>query len=545
MKTRAALRSVLIIAVLAGLGAYFGLRSVEWSPRSAPMTLAQEAVMAGPIPEERAAAPADLGPVGTPEERAALAAMLRSRFTRKAVRPDEAILVFKDEAALRAFLGRSGAAGVLVQGKIDAALAARVNIRDYDAFVRELAGNAGDYASVSSNFFVETPTPIPEERAERLMIGVGPNLLATLGVTTDNSTWGSGVTIAVLDGGAVPDNTFGNRLQYLDVGYGANGLGSDGAHGTSVAAIAAGYAADARGVAPSASLLSVRVTNSDGKSDTFSLAQGIYAAVDAGAQIINISLGGYGTTSLLGDAVDYALAADVAVVAASGNDQAAQLVWPAAYAGVVSVGATDATGAQAIFSNSGEGLLLTAPGVGIQTAGTHGERTSFSGTSASAPVVSGAIAAVMSQAPGLSPLEAADLLIDYANEAGVEGADPAYGVGTINLGWAMARADSTRMDPAIAGIGYDATERVLSIVVQNRGAQTLSGLKLQVVFEGDTQIVDLPALASRATTTVRVPAKSARVANGGTAEVVAQLIVPAGVIDRDTSNNRRAGTVTR
>ena len=60
-------------------------------------------------------------------------------------------------------------------------------------------------------------------------------------------------------------------------------------------------------MAPGASLLSIRVADDNGSSDTFTLAQGILNAVQAGASIINISLGSYGDSPVLSDAVQYAL----------------------------------------------------------------------------------------------------------------------------------------------------------------------------------------------------------------------------------------------
>jgi hypothetical protein len=263
-------------------------------------------------------------------------------------------------------------------------------------------------------------------------------------VRAPDPAWGRGVTIAVLDGGVLNDAAFDSRLRQLDIGYGTIGGGTDSAHATSVAALAAGASADARGVAPAASLLSIRVTSADGSGDVFSVAHGIYTAVDAGAKIINVSLGGYATSGVLADAVDYALSANVAVVAAAGNDQAAQLVWPAAYPGVVSVGATDASGKQALFSNSGASLQLTAPGYAIKTVGGGGARVFFSGTSASAPVVSGAIAALVSTSPGLTALQAADLLATYSTDSGPSGPDPDYGRGTVNLDHALRRSIPAR-----------------------------------------------------------------------------------------------------
>ena len=103
------------------------------------------------------------------------------------------------------------------------------------------------------------------------------------------------LTIAILDTGVLPDTTFGSgRLRSLDIGLGTvAGRGEEDGHGTAVAALAAGSDADAPGVAPAASLLSIRVTDTRSTSDTFTIAHAIVAAVDAGAKIINVSLGGY------------------------------------------------------------------------------------------------------------------------------------------------------------------------------------------------------------------------------------------------------------
>lgn len=369
-----------------------------------------------------------------------LAGILHLKFNRAHVRLDEGLLTFRDAAALQRFLVRARAAGIEVIGRIDTFNTARIRVTDYPAFARELAAHAGDYTAVAANAILPPPTPPVEARSARLSVPVGENLLATLGVRAVDPAWGRGVTIAVLDGGVLNDATFGSRLRQLDVGYGLIGGGTDGAHATSVAALAAGGANDANGVAPAAAILSIRVTGPDGSGDVFSVARGIYAAVQAGAQIINVSLGGYATSTVLADAVDYALSANVAVVAASGNDQAAHLVWPAAYPGVVSVGATDALGKQALFSNSGPSLQLTAPGYAIKTVGPGGTRILFSGTSASAPVVSGAIAALLSSDHGLNALQAADLLATYSTDSGPAGPDPDYGRGTVSLDRALRRS---------------------------------------------------------------------------------------------------------
>ena len=372
-----------------------------------------------------------------------LADLLKRKFNRRHVRSNEGILTFQDAAALDRFLARARDAGIAVIDRLDALHAVRIRVSDYDAFARELSSSTRDYVAITSNAILAPPTPPREDRVARDAVPVGGSLLASLGVRSDNSAWGRGVTIAVLDGGVLNDTAFGARLRQLDIGYGLIGGGTDGSHATSVAGLAAGGSADATGVAPSSSLLSIRVTGTDGASDIFSVARGIYAAVDAGASVINVSLGGYATSVVLSEAVDYALAANVAVVASAGNDQAAHLVWPAAYTGVVSVGAVDGIGRQAIFSNSGPSLQLTAPGYAIRTVGAGGSRVLFSGTSASAPVVAGSIAALLSLTPGLNALQAADLLATYSTDAGPSGPDPDYGRGTLNLDRALNRGNAS------------------------------------------------------------------------------------------------------
>lgn len=530
-----------LAALFAASLAVLGLRGcvgVERAPEPASATSAPTVV---PRAEAGAARSSDELDAA---DREAFAVLLRKKFNRAHVRADEAVLTFKDEATRRAFLARAAAAGLTVLGRLDALNAVRVRVGDYAAFVSELGAHPDGYMGVMINPILASNPPPAEARSARVGAPVGAGLLAALGVEGDNSGWGTGVTIAVLDGGSAADTTLGTRLRYLDIGYGVVGGGEDGRHGTAVAALAAGASADARGVAPAAGILSIRVTGVDGASDAFALAQGIFAAVDAGAQVINISLGGYATNAVLGDAVDYALAAGVAVVASSGNDQAARLAWPAAYPGVVSVGAVDAAGRQAIFSNSGEGLQLTAPGYAVQTAGLGGSRVSFSGTSASAPVVSGAIAAVLSSSPGLTPLQAADVLTAHANDGGAAGADPDYGNGSVNLGWALARADAARVDPALTSQNYDAARGTVTVVVQNQGAQTLAGLALEASTGGEPLGYAVPALAAGASIGIEVPVDRATLASAGELTVRFQVITPAGVVDQNPANNRKTGVIT-
>jgi hypothetical protein len=473
---------------------------------------------------------------------AALAQKLATRLTHPATRANEAVLIFKNADGYRRFLARATQSGVIIAGQIDALNIARVRVRAYDAFAAELVARAADYGGVSANTFVQIPPP-PEERVTSRQFAVGNTLLATLGIPagTDTATWGRGVTLAVLDGGTGPDPTLGARLRYVDIGLGYAGTGVAGLHGTAVAALAAGSAPDAPGIAPAASVISIRVVNTDDKSDVFTVTQGIVAAVDAGAQIINLSLGGYSTSEALTRAITYANERGAVIVAAAGNDGAGRLTWPAADPRVISVGATDAAGRQTDFSNSGAQLHLTAPGVAIQTAGLNNERTLFSGTSASAPIVTGAIAALMSQTPGLTAAQAVTILQTYSDDGGAAGADPDYGHGTLDLGWAMARADRTRTDTAVSGHHYNLETASLEVVLQNRGALPASQLTLTIDLNGKTSTYAIAALEAGRSVTVPLPIDAATAA--GPITLSTRLDNPQGIIDVVPANNTRASLI--
>ena len=468
-----------------------------------------------------------------------LAQKLSTRLNLPSTRAHEAVLIFKNADGYRRFLARAAQSGVIVAGRINALNIVRVRIRAYDTFAAELVARAADYGGISANTFVQMP-PAPEPRLTGRQVAVGNQLLATLGVPagTDTSAWGRGVTIAVLDGGALPDPTLGARLRYLDIGLGYAGTGASGLHGTAVSALAAGSAADAPGVAPAASLLSIRVIDTDDKSDVFTVTQAIVAAVDAGAQLINLSLGGYSTSEALNRAITYATDRNVVIVAAAGNDGAGRLTWPAADPRVVSVGATDATGRQASFSNSGEQLRLTAPGIGLQTAALANERALFSGTSASAPVVTGALAALMSQTSGLTAAQAVEILQTHADDGGPAGPDANYGNGTLDLGWALARADATRTDTAVSGEDYNSDTGVLSVIVQNRSARPAIQLALTIDLNGRPSTVTIPALAPGQSLAIPVPLDAATAA--APIALRTRLDNAPGITDAVPANNTRA-----
>jgi len=504
-----------------------------------------------PTPETDPAsvAPARTDPRLAKAERVkAIKTQLRDHTQSPHARAGEATIRFKDNEAYRAFLARAAQEGIQVLGKIDALHSVRVSTESLDGLADDLAEHGADYANVAANYTLGPPptSPAAQARASRTEVPLGNNLLSFLGVTGDNRSWGRGVTIAVIDSGIQQDPTFGaGRVQYVDVGLGT-GVSPDkeGGHGTAVAALAAGASPDAQGVAPSANLLGIRVADSAGQSDIFTVSQAIVAAVDRGAQVINVSLGGYGSSATLSSAIDYASSHGAVIVAAAGNDQAAQLMWPAADPRVISVGAVDALGQQVLFSNSGPQLQITAPGYGVQTAWTGGERVLMDGTSASTPIVAGSIAAVMSANPGMSAPNAWKILQHYTSDGGPAGTDPDYGHGVVNLGWAMARNDPNRIDTAISSHYYDASSGMMDIVVQNRSGQAVAGLNLDVAVNGAESHYPIAWLNPGAVQVVQIPVSQAQLAAQGKIQFVTQLNNPSQLVDQVPNNNRKVSSLT-
>jgi len=433
-------------------------------------------------------------------------------------------------------------------GQLDGLRTVRVRFGDASALEADLEQNAADYDDLSGNYvFTSPPTPTKEQRAALNQIPFGNDALGFIGATGDRSQWGRGVTIAVLDTGVAADPTFGRgRLSALDIGFGTTpGKAADDGHGTSVASLAGGMSPDAGGVAPDAALLSIRVTDATGASDIFTISRAIVAAVDAGAQVVNVSMGGYGTNAALTNAITYALDHGAVVVAAAGNDQAAQLNWPAADPRVISVGAVDKAEQQVSFSNSGVQLQLTAPGLGVQTAWLDGQRADVDGTSASAPLVSGAIAALVSQNPTLTPAQAAQLLTQTASDGGAPGEDPAYGHGILNLGWAMNANNPAYVDTAVASHYFDATTNQMDFVIQNRSGQAVTGLSLDVTTNGTPTSFAIANLAAGQSTVVKVPVDPAQYAAAGQIRYATTLVNPLGLADQVPANNRRTSILTQ
>jgi len=194
------------------------------------------------------------------------------------------------------------------------------------------------------------------------------------------------------------------------------------------------------GVAPQATLAFCKALNRNGTGYYSWIISCIDWAVSQGADVINMSLGGSTGSVLLEAACDDAADAGTLVIAAAGNDGPGTVGYPAAYASVVSVGATTSTDAIASFSSTNPDVELSAPGAAIVSTCKGGGLCSYNGTSMATPHVSGAGAILFSAVPGMTADCARIALADSAIDLGPVGRDTGYGHGLIDVPAALAAA---------------------------------------------------------------------------------------------------------
>lgn len=248
------------------------------------------------------------------------------------------------------------------------------------------------------------------------------------------------VTIAIVDSGV--DQTHPELAPKLLPGYDFVNADADpqddNGHGTHVAGIAAAMSNNGLGMAGvswGARILPVKVLNAFNTGTYSNVAAGIVWATDQGAHVINLSLGGASPSLTLENAVNYAAAHGVLMAAAAGNTGGA-LLYPARYPAVIAVASTNAANLRAPSSAFGPELDLSAPGVSIYSLAPGGGYTILSGTSMSAPHISGALALLLSL-PGVGPAQARSYLETSALDLDTPGWDVFTGYGLIQLDAAL------------------------------------------------------------------------------------------------------------
>ena len=307
-----------------------------------------------------------------------------------------------------------------------------------------------------------------------LVVGIAQPALATPGPLEDPEWWfdswnvpslwdagarGQGVTIAEIDTGvnAKLPELAGRVLRGTDFGA----AGGDGrtdhtvapfGHGTAMASIMVGRpgAFNITGLAPGARVLPIAVPlrgTNDPRAGGDHLADAIGWAVDHGAKIISMSLGGsrdpsHDKVPCPDDeqtAITRAIGKGAIVVAAAGNSgqSGSPVEEPGVCLGVVSVGAVDSKGVVAAFSSRHKYLTVTAPGVHVPSLGrVPGHAFSGNGTSQATAITSAALALVWSKFPKLTGRQIVARLLATLDRRTTK-RDPAYGFGIVNAGRAI------------------------------------------------------------------------------------------------------------
>jgi type VII secretion-associated serine protease mycosin len=274
-------------------------------------------------------------------------------------------------------------------------------------------------------------------------------------------TRGQGVRVAVIDTGV--DDRNPQLTGAVDTGSGGdlidpagNGTDDTTGHGTEVAGIIAARPAAGTGfvgLAPRATIIPIRQNDERGDGTPASLASAVRRAVAAGASVINISQEtADGADPQVAQAVQAALDADVVVVASAGNDGAVgvdRTTYPAAYPGVLAVGASDRRGEPAAFSQPGPFVGVLAPGVDMVSTVPLGGQCAVSGTSFSAPYAAAVAALLRAEHPGWRQSQVVARVEQTADRTG-EGRDDDAGWGVVNPLRALAD-DAVPRDSPVPG----------------------------------------------------------------------------------------------
>ncbi|MGB8022472.1 MAG: S8 family serine peptidase [Candidatus Nanopelagicales bacterium] len=265
---------------------------------------------------------------------------------------------------------------------------------------------------------------------------------------------GAGVKVAVIDTGvdATHPDLAGRVLPEIDLIPDAEPGPDLLGHGTRVATLIAGglTGVGMAGVAPQATILPVAALDPIGYGDTSTVARAIIAAADAGARVINMSLGGPDRDAVLDRACAYAHSKGATLVAAVGNsyEDGNEVQYPAASPHVLGVASVDSTGTPSEFSNTGSYVDLAAPGQSILAGMPGGGFSVETGTSFAAPHVSGVLALMASANPALTATDLTTFVqLTAKDDVSADGRDDQIGFGIVRADRAVAAAKAAKTAP--------------------------------------------------------------------------------------------------
>ncbi len=288
--------------------------------------------------------------------------------------------------------------------------------------------------------------------------------MTQIGVETawEQST-GAGVVVAVIDTGVkqsledLAGTNFTDGYDFVNNDMDPTDDKGHGSHVCGTIAQTTNNELGVAGVAYNATIMPVKVLNELGSGTYDDVADGITWATDNGADVINLSLGGYATLQILENAINYAWSNGVVVVCAAGNDNITNPHYPAAYSNSISVSASTSRNTKASYSNYGNTIDIAAPGDKVLQNTFSGEDEGyyfFAGTSMASPHVAGVAALIKSKNQSLTNIEIRSILENTADDQGETGETDWDGWGILNAAAAVANTDGD--------MGGDITPPVIS-----------------------------------------------------------------------------------
>jgi len=299
----------------------------------------------------------------------------------------------------------------------------------YDFTVSDITSESNTF-STSTNVLYSWSSVV--ERDELLMLSSGANVIIAIidsGIDTGNLMFDQALwqnSSESNDGVDNDKNGYSDDINGWNFGDGNKLIADRNGHGTNVAGIILNSA-------PQVRLMVLKINSGD--STTFyadAVVEALYYAVMAGADVINMSLSLENGSKEVQEAIEYAIRRGVMVVSSAGNSSGS-VTFPGTVKEVITVGATTADGRALLWNSpTGSTIDITAPGKLVKTVGLGGETVFVTGTSFSAPMVSGAIAALIGMNPDLKPSTIENLIFNNARDLGVCGRDDAFGWGILS-----------------------------------------------------------------------------------------------------------------
>jgi len=246
---------------------------------------------------------------------------------------------------------------------------------------------------------------------------------------------GEGVTVAVVDTGVAPHSALeGAVAEYRNFTSDSEVHDSNG-HGTHCAGVIGARTGLAKGIAPAAKMLALKVLGHSGMGSNSSVAAAVRYATEYRVDIISMSLGSTRPDAELHEAIRRAQDNGVIVVCAAGNDGGA-VNFPAAFSETVAVGAVDRNGNLCEFSSRGKEICVAAPGAEITSTWLANGYATVSGTSMAAPFVAGVLALYVSaqkkDGKAVTHASVVKALAETCRDVGETGKDPQFGWGLLD-----------------------------------------------------------------------------------------------------------------